>query len=336
MHVELRVALFVTLLIGFGTCGFALFEGDDPATSAVNGAWWTVVTMMTVGYGDLAPKTLAGRFLVGVPAMLVGIGTFAYGLSRATSWLIENARLERNSVDRIDLRGHIVLVNYPGNSRIVDMITELRADAAVAKSEIVLLTDTMKELTPSLSRLGVHLVAGSPINDDALDRAAVTAAARIIVFAEDVADENTDSLNLGVVVGLRAQETKARVVVEVVSPSHRELMMRAGADYVVCVTALSSMLLAQASQGENAQNWISELASNRSGQQIDAIRLDIEPDSEATFGLLSAKLAGHGILLLGIERDGENLVNPGSDFTLAPGDGALVISSKRPTRISFP
>lgn len=324
------------LLVGFGTCGFALFEGDDAMTSASDGAWWTVVTMMTVGYGDLAPKSLAGRFLVGVPAMLVGTGTFAYGLSRATTWLIETARLERHSMDGIDLRGHIVLVNYPGNSRIVDMITELRADESVARSEIVLLSDALKELTPSLSRLGVHLVSGSPINDDALGRASVKEAARIIVFAEDVADENTDSLNLGIVVGLRAQGTKARVVVEVVAPSHSDLMMHAGADYVVCVTALSSMLLAQASQGENAQNWISELASNRSGQQIDAIRLEVTSDAEATFGRLATKLAGDGILLLGIERDGRNLVNPGSDFVLQPGDGALVISSKRPTHVKFP
>jgi voltage-gated potassium channel len=37
------------------------------------GIWWAVVTITTVGYGDLAPKTVAGR-LIGVLLMLVGIG----------------------------------------------------------------------------------------------------------------------------------------------------------------------------------------------------------------------------------------------------------------------
>jgi len=48
----------------------------DTFTNAFEGAWWSIVTMTTVGYGDVVPHTLAGK-VIAIGLMVVGISMFA-------------------------------------------------------------------------------------------------------------------------------------------------------------------------------------------------------------------------------------------------------------------
>jgi voltage-gated potassium channel len=56
--------------------GGAAFADAEKGHTMWDGVWWAVVTMTTVGYGDLAPKTVAGRS-IGIVLMLIGIGFVA-------------------------------------------------------------------------------------------------------------------------------------------------------------------------------------------------------------------------------------------------------------------
>jgi voltage-gated potassium channel len=69
---------------------FAAIEGigrDATHPSFMDALWWSAATITTVGYGDVAPVTTAGR-LVGFAAMIVGISTFAVVTARIASFLV--------------------------------------------------------------------------------------------------------------------------------------------------------------------------------------------------------------------------------------------------------
>jgi voltage-gated potassium channel len=54
--------------------GGAAFSAVEANVSIGNGIYWAIVTMTTVGYGDITPHTTAGK-IVAVFVMLIGIGT---------------------------------------------------------------------------------------------------------------------------------------------------------------------------------------------------------------------------------------------------------------------
>ncbi|MYB44187.1 MAG: two pore domain potassium channel family protein [Acidimicrobiia bacterium] len=75
----------VFLLVALTTGAlFALFE----ETSLLDGLWWTVVTLTTVGYGDLSPATPGGR-ATAVVLMVTSIGVVSFITANIAAFFIE-------------------------------------------------------------------------------------------------------------------------------------------------------------------------------------------------------------------------------------------------------
>ena len=63
------------ILWAVGSFSIILLENGD-LTDVGNAIWWTIVTMTTVGYGDISPNTELGQALASL-AMIVGYATIA-------------------------------------------------------------------------------------------------------------------------------------------------------------------------------------------------------------------------------------------------------------------
>lgn len=69
-RLKFTVAILVLVIIG-GTFGFWIFE--DRVTTLLDSFFFTLVTVTTVGYGDITPQTLPGKIL-GIMVILLGVG----------------------------------------------------------------------------------------------------------------------------------------------------------------------------------------------------------------------------------------------------------------------
>jgi voltage-gated potassium channel len=66
-----------------------------PLESFFDALWWSTTTITTVGYGDVAPITTAGR-LIGAFTMVVGISTFAVVTAKIAEWLVRGESAPTN------------------------------------------------------------------------------------------------------------------------------------------------------------------------------------------------------------------------------------------------
>jgi voltage-gated potassium channel len=92
------IAVAFTLVMVAGA--LARIVEPDTFTSIGLSYWWAVVTVTTVGYGDVVPESPAGR-VVGTMLMLTGLGLIPTLTSLVVSTLIgKRTRAQQEQLDR--------------------------------------------------------------------------------------------------------------------------------------------------------------------------------------------------------------------------------------------
>ena len=75
-------------------------ETNEAITSPLDALWWGIVTLTTVGYGDVYPRTGEGR-IAAMILMVVGISLYSAITATITSILIAG-RTEPTAVDQLE------------------------------------------------------------------------------------------------------------------------------------------------------------------------------------------------------------------------------------------
>lgn len=89
------------LLVSTVVLGGAFFSLVEQDADWIDGMWWAIVTLTTVGYGDFAPDSIAGRW-VAMFVMAGGLGSVAI-LTGLLADLIREARIqERDRTPELD------------------------------------------------------------------------------------------------------------------------------------------------------------------------------------------------------------------------------------------
>lgn len=93
------VYIIVVLMLGSSLCMYSLEHEAQPEVfaNAFSGLWWSVSTLLTVGYGDIYPITTAGQ-MVGIVITVLGVGMVAIPTGIISAGFVEQySRLKRIS-----------------------------------------------------------------------------------------------------------------------------------------------------------------------------------------------------------------------------------------------
>lgn len=323
-----KVVIVFLGLVWYCASGYLYFEiTKKPDLSWGDAIWWTIVTMATVGYGDYFPVTNSARFLVGVPAMIFGIGFLGLIISETASKLIMSRSMKLQGLGEVSMKDHLIIINYTSVDEILYLIKEVRADIKTQTKKICLIDETLEEIPKKLMDYDVEFIKGNPADEPTLERADLAYASHVIILSKDRNNPHSDDQNLATTLIVEKMNPNVYSVVEVLNPVKIHQMELAGANSAVCMSEFRFNLIINEMQDPGVKNIVRDLTSSSFGEQFYFI--PIESMKNWNYKELALWGLDAGYSVIGIVRDEIPSLSCGPDFQVKEGDKAIVIGSKR-------
>lgn len=311
------LAAVAAIVLASATLLFAI----EPQVSFVDGIWWSLVTITTVGYGDVTPVTAGGR-LVAAADMLVGIGIPAVLTARIASVLVEQKNREFFGMSSFTFRDHLIICGW--NPRAQDILTQLRCQPKTAKLPVVLIADIDRKPSEDSH---LSFVRGE-VCDETLARANLAAAATAIVLGDDSLDRaSRDARTVMATLTIESINPHAYTIVELATPAYADACRRAKADEVVIASEIGSRLMLSAVLIHKVSHVITELLCYSHGNTLDKIAISDAEVGITFVDLLARMKREQNCIVLGVETGatGTVLSNPAADYILQANDCLIVI-----------
>lgn len=325
---RVRMFIFFTLLFWYSASGFLYFElQQKPDLSWADAIWWAIVTMTTVGYGDFFPITDSGRFFVGIPAMIFGIGFLGYIITELAAYLLEFRSRRLKGMQDIKWQDHIIIINFSRLDEVQNLILELKYDDSTKKQRICLVDEFLNELPHKLVKLEVQFIKGNPTEEDVLKHANLGHASHVIVLSRDRNDPHSDDQNLVTSLVIEKLNPKIFSIIEILNPKKIRQVELTGANSVVCASEFTSNLIIQELQDPGVKDIVMEITSNKFGQQIYINPVQFQGD--LSYKELILWGLDNKVSILGIMRDGKPKLNCPSREKIQNNDKAICIGGSR-------
>ena len=316
-----RLAGVIAVLILGGTLGLAFFEGR----SLPDALWWSVVTLTTVGFGDISPVSFGGR-LIGVVLMFFGIGVLGMFTATIAGVFVEQRMRKDRGMESCNLEGHIILCGW--NGRMQEILADLRADERSAGAAIVLVADI--EATPVADEQ-LHFVRGG-VTEEALKRAGIETAATVVIVGDRSLEYSArDAKTVLSTLTVESLNRKVYSIVELASEANARHCEWAGADEIVVGAELCSRVMSTAALDHGISRVLRELLSAQVGQDLVTMAVPPAQAGRSFFEVFSALKRDQDMIAVAIQRDGTGtlVTNPDADAEVAAADRLVVISARK-------
>lgn len=305
--------------------------------SVFDGFWWALVTLTTVGFGDVTPVTFLGR-VIGAVLMVAGMFTLAMFAGIVGSSLVRGMLSIREEQFRMsDYVNHIVVAGYDESTHL--LLDALESELEITKTRVVLCDCHERPTNLPTDFLWVQ---GDMTKESELDKVRLTHAAAVIVTGErDASPQAADARTILTVFTVRRFLDRLRdriaerkqplyVVAEILDSENVDHAMAAGADEVIETRKIGYSMIAHAVGYHGTASTMSQvLLSGQHNVYIGCVP-DPSPGPERLRDLLiRLDLARQGGLVIGVRTpEGKDVINPGREYAVQPGTQLIYLSEK--------
>jgi voltage-gated potassium channel len=283
-----RVALACLLIaLAFSLLWFdrdGLRDNIDGHLSFADVVYFTMITVSTVGYGDIVPVSERARLIDAFLITPIRIFLWLIFLGTAAEFLIKH-RWENWRMRQIQqtLHDHVVLAGFGRSGQ--KALEELIAAGTDVRNIVVI--DSDAERIELAKAAGVATIRGDTTRDEVQKAVHLERASSLIVSC------GRDDTSILTVLTARHLAPSVRIAVAIRNSDNEAVAHQAGANVVVNPVSFTGLLLASTSHGEHIADYLTDLATTEG-----RMRLRERKVTEGEVGQLLKDISGGRVLRL--------------------------------------
>jgi voltage-gated potassium channel len=314
-RIIIGIVWLIAILI-IGSLGYMILEG----WSFFDGLYMTIITLTTVGYGEVRPLSQTGRIFT-ILLIFWGVGFMLYVVTAIAQVVVEGKLRDIFGRQRVEreirqLKGHYIICGF---GRIGEVISrELKHNHIP-----IVVVDNLPQNTPTLERSGYLHVFGNATQEEVLLAAGIERAQGLVSVVSSDAD------NVYIVLTARSLKPDLNIVTRAGEPGSEQKLRRAGANEVISPYELGGQRMAQTILRPTVVDFMDVAL----GEGIDLSLEEIPVGGQSD--IIGRPLKDSGIrqrldlIIVAIKRlDGTMLFNPQPDAPILQGDTLIALGSQ--------
>ena len=317
-----KYLLFIAPLLMFlviGPTGYIFLEG----TSFLDGLYLTIITISTVGYGDIAPTTPAGRLFT-VLLIFSGVGYVMYMFTQITEAMVEGGLqrfVERRKMHKkmTRLHNHYIVCGF---GRIGQEICSILRE----NSRPFVVIENVDEVIREIDQLGYINMQGDASDDDVLLAAGIKNARGLVAVV------STDAENLYITLTARGINPNLFILTRSSgTPGVAKKLERAGATKVISPYSIGARRMAQLIVRPTVVDFLDlAMQARELGLCMEELLVTAQTSFVNTTLMKSGLRKKYDIIVVAIKRpDIPMIFNPGPDTKIQQDDILIVLGDNQ-------
>lgn len=304
-----QIWLLLVAVVALGTLGYVAIEG----WSVFDALYMTVITIATIGFGEVHPLSTAGRAFT-IVLVATGVGAVAYGFSALTALWVEGAVSDIWERRRVEhkigaLKDHVIVC---GGGQTGQHIAE---ELGKAGREFVVIERDEARLQALRSSLRTCLtMAGDATDIEVLRQAGVERASGLVACMP------SDKDNLFTLLTARDLNPTMRIVSRLIADDARDRLLKVGADAVVSTSRIGALRIASEMLRPHVVSVLDAMLREPSPIRVQEVRVGAGAAGKTVEQLRMQQRTGSVVFAMREAGSRKHVFNPPPDRRLVEDD----------------
>jgi len=321
----LTLAIMFFMAIAFGSTIIFIYEGAGINPNIHNyfdAIYWSVITISTVGFGDISPITIQGRvatlFLV-----IGGMGVIAFSTSIVTTALSEKLLIikEEKTIGKVNsLENFIIICGFGRMGKVL-------ANEFKKNNQKFIIIDQKEEIINSSVTQNFLAIKGDATDHSLLKSIGIIDGGATTI----IAITDNDAVNLSIILTARSLNENIHIIARANNAETKAKLILAGASEVILANEITALVASEYLGQPVAFEAIDDILLNSDGAIMDEIEI-LNNSNFIGYTLKDVNVEQFNLTLIGIikvKNQNEFIFNPKKDtYTIEEKDIFIVIGNK--------